>query len=41
MLKKGVYVFYEERIIRIEKAIKQVENEECISDYEVRKQIQK
>ena len=39
--KKDVYVFSQQQRIRIEKALKQVENGECISDEEAEKQIQK
>ena len=41
MSKKNVYIFSPERRIRIEKALKQVENGECISNEEAEKQIQK
>lgn len=41
MSKKEVYVFSPEQRIRIEKALKQVENGECISNEEAEKQIQK
>ncbi len=41
MSKKEVYVFSPEQRIRIEKALKQVENGEYISDEEAEKQIQK
>ncbi len=41
MSKKDVYVFSPEQRIRIEKALNQVENGECISDEEAEKQIQK
>ena len=41
MCKREVYVFSPEQRIRIEKALKQVENGECISDEKAENQIQK
>jgi hypothetical protein len=41
MSKQEVYIFSPERRIRIEKALQQIENGECISDEEAEKQIQK